>query len=110
MHGRFPRVDYRTMALALLPALLLAGCGGGLRGTFEDEMGFTTLTFEAGGKVVQSSPMSGAEVELAYEVDGDRIRILQPEAGTDVALVLTRVDEDTLTGPMGFRYERRKQP
>lgn len=41
MHGRFPRVDYRTMALALLPA---------------------------------------------------------------------RVDEDTLTGPMGFRYERRKQP
>lgn len=89
-------------------ACLLVACGGGLKGTFEDEMGFSTLTFHGGGKVVQSSAMSGAEVELAYEVDGDRIRILQPEAGTGIALVLTRVDKDTLTGPMGFRYERRK--
>ena len=106
MDRRFPRLNGWKVALAMLPALLLAGCGGGLSGTFEDEMGYSTLTFHGGGRVVQSSPMSGVEVELAYEVDGARIRIIQPEAG--MALVLTRVDKDTLTAPMGFRYERRK--
>ncbi|HRP71878.1 MAG TPA: hypothetical protein PK743_04470 [Luteimonas sp.] len=96
------------MPAVLVLALLLAGCGGGLDGTFEDEMGMSTLTFQGGGKVMQSSPMTSMEVRMAYEVDGDKIRITHPEMGSSAALVLTRIDEDTLAGPMGFRYERKK--
>ncbi|MCD9029841.1 hypothetical protein LDO26_16745 [Luteimonas sp. BDR2-5] len=88
--------------------LLLAACGDDLKGTFEDEMGLTSLTFHGDGKVVQSSPLAAVEAEMRYEVDGDRIRLTNPEAGTHAALVLTRIDDDTLSGPMGFRYRRKK--
>lgn len=94
-----------TMAIALL-ALLPAACGSGPRGTFEDELGMSTLRFDSGGRVVLSSPVAGVERELTYEVDGDRIRV-RLSKDNDAALVLTRVDADTLSGPVGTRYRRR---
>ncbi len=97
----------RAWFTTVLLALLLAACGGGLKGTFEGEGGLTRLTFHGGGKVVQSSPMTSVEVEMEYEVDGDEVRISHPDAPIG-ALVLTRVDNDTLSGPMGYRYTRRK--
>ncbi|WP_202844335.1 hypothetical protein [Luteimonas saliphila] len=92
--------------LASILLLALAGCGGGLAGTFEDEMGLSAYTFERGGRVVQSTALAGVELELRYEVDGDRVRIMHPEAA-GAALVLTRIDDDTLSGPMGLRFVRK---
>jgi len=97
----------KVWVAAILAALLLAACGGGLKGTFEDEMGLTRLTFRGGGKAVQSTPMTGGEVPLRYEVDGNQIRLIHGEAG--MAMVLTRIDDDTLSGPMGIRFVRRKK-
>lgn len=94
-----------TIAVALL-ALSLAACGGGLQGTFEDEMGMSAYTFHANGRVVQSSPVAGVERELEYELDGDRIRV-RLSKDNDAALMLTRIDEDTLSGPLGIRFRRR---
>jgi hypothetical protein len=95
----------RTMVAALALSLL-AACGAGITGTWEDEMGLSRLTFQRGGKVVQSSMLAGVEMEMSYEVDGDTIRLRNPEAA-GTALVLTRLDQDTLYGPMGLRFRRR---
>ena len=92
---------------ALLLAALLAGCGGGLKGTFEDEMGMSTFTFHGGGRVVQASELARVEVEMHYEVDGDKVRISHPEAQGST-MVLTRIDDDTLSGPMGLRFKRKQ--
>lgn len=91
--------------LVLVLTMLLSGCGGGLSGSFEDEMGMGTLTFHGDGRVVQSSGLAGVEVEMRYEVDGDKVRLTHPQA-RGAALVLTRIDADTLSGPMGIRYRR----
>jgi hypothetical protein len=99
--------QWRRWCLGLFMALSLAACGGGIRGTFEDEMGMSTYTFHGGGRVVQASEIAGVEVEMRYEVDGDRIRITHPEA-QGAALVLTRIDGDTLSGPMGIKFRRTK--
>jgi len=94
-----------AMALAATLALGLAGCGSGLSGTFEDPHGLARLDFDGDGTVVQTSALGAIELRLAYEVDGDRIRIVRPGAG-DAALVLTRVDADTLAGPAGLQFHR----
>ena len=86
-------------------ALLLAACGAGVTGTYEDEMGLTQLRFERGGRVVQSADLAGVERQMQYEVDGDRIRIRHPDV-EGATLVLTRVDDQTLSGPMGVTYRR----
>jgi len=85
--------------------LLVAACGAGMAGTYEDEMGLTQLRFERGGTVVQSSDLAGVERQMQYEVDGDRIRIRHPDV-EGATLVLTRVDGETLSGPMGVTYRR----
>src|SRR3546814_8765606 len=92
----------KIMSPALL-ALLLAACGGGLSGTFEDEMGMSAYTFHGGGRVVQSSPLVGVEREMKYELDGDQVRVML-SGDNDATLVLMRVDDDTLSGPLGIRY------
>lgn len=95
----------RKPAMAATLALLLAGCGNGLSGTFEDQHGLARLAFDGDGTVVQTSALGAIELRLAYEVDGERVRIVRPEA-SDAALVLTRVDADTLAGPAGLRFHR----
>ena len=94
----------RGVLLAVL-MLLLAACGGGMQGTYEDAMGLSKLRFDRDGSVVQSAAMGGVEVRLRYEVDGDRVRLSHPDVD-GAALVLTRVDESTLSGPMGIVYKR----
>lgn len=94
----------RGVLLAVL-MLLLAACGGGMQGTYEDAMGLSKLRFDRDGSVVQSAALGGVEVRLRYEVDGDRVRLSHPDVD-GAALVLTRVDESTLSGPMGIVYKR----
>jgi len=92
-------------ATPVFVALLLSACGAGLTGTYEDEMGLTQLRFERGGTVVQSADLAGVERQMRYEVEGDRIRMRHPDV-EGATLVLTRVDGDTLSGPMGVTYRR----
>lgn len=96
----------RTAITASLLALLLAACGDGLKGSFEQEGG-VVLTFDGRGKVVQSMEVEGIKVEGTYEVDGDTVRLLNPALGT---MVLTRKGRDTLVGDDGFvgSFTRRK--
>ncbi|WP_155944532.1 hypothetical protein [Pseudoxanthomonas sp. Root630] len=96
-------MTWRAKGLLVGVALLLPGCGNGLAGTYEDSMGLTQLRFERGGVVVQSSDLGGVERQMRYEVDGDRIRIRHPDV-EGAALVLTRVDDKTLSGPMGVTF------
>jgi hypothetical protein len=86
-------------------ACALAACGDGMQGRYKDDYGMGALTFDGDGKVVQSSEMAGVEVEMEYEVDGDRIRLSNPQA-PGATLVLTRIDSETLSGPMGIKYRR----
>lgn len=93
----------RTLALVVAGAGLVA-CGGGMSGTYEDQMGMSRLTFESNGTVVQSVEMAGVEKEMRYEVDGEKIRI-RSDDGQGATLVLTRVDDQTLSGPMGITFK-----
>lgn len=94
----------RTGGLACL-VLLLAACGSGMHGTYEDAMGLSRLRFDRDGSVVQTAALGGVEVRLRYEVEDDRVRLSHPDID-GAALVLTRVDENTLSGPMGVTYRR----
>ena len=98
-------MTWRAKGLLVGVMLLLSACGGGLAGTYEDSMGLTQLRFERGGVVVQSSDLAGVERQMRYEMDGDRIRMRHPDV-EGAALVLTRVDKNTLSGPMGVTYRR----
>lgn len=96
-----------TAVTASLLALLLAGCGDGLKGSFEQADGLV-LTFDGRGKVVQSMEEAvGITVEGTYEIDGDTIRLVNPVLGT---MELTRKDRDTLVSDVGFgeRFIRTK--
>lgn len=96
------------LAAILVFALLLAACGDGMTGRFEGGVtGEQVLTFHGNGKATQEA--AGMEQQLEYEVDGDKIRLRNPDQpGTTV--VLTRKDDDTLTGgPMGLLEFKRKQ-
>ena len=88
---------------------LLSACGGdGMKGTYEGGvMGEQALTFHGNGKATQVA--GGMEVQLEYEVEGDKIRLRNPDQ-PNATLVLTRTDDDTLTGgPMGMLEFKRKR-
>lgn len=97
----------RRLAHGLAATLMcaLTACGDGMQGRYVDDYGMGALTFHGDGKVVQSSELAGVEVEMEYEVDGDKIRLSNPQAPGAV-LVLTRIDSETLSGPMGIKYRR----
>lgn len=88
--------------LVLVVALLLTACSRGLSGTYTDEVGFMSFTFERDGRVVQST--LGLEVEMRYQRDGDRI-VIENGMGD---FVFTRIDADTLEGPLGMRLRRQE--
>ena len=85
----------RRSTFAFLIVIALAGCGGGLSGTYADDMGAVTYEFQSNGKVLITSGF-GAAVELEYKKDGDKIRIGTPEG----AQVLTITEEGHID--MGF--------
>lgn len=88
--------------LALSSALMIAGCGPGLKGTYSDPMGAMQYTFESGGTVYVS--VMGMEQELKYEVDGQRVRIISPQGNQ----ILTLQDDGSLQGPLGLTLTKRK--
>lgn len=88
------------VALALVAGLL--ACSSGLVGTYEDPVGLTRYTFQANGKVMMRA--MGTEVELAYEKEGDKIKIGPPES----RVVLTLMEDGSLQGPLGVKLTRQQ--
>lgn len=89
-----------AIAPALVLGSLLAACGGGLSGKYEDALGTTRYEFTGDGRVYMS--VLGIESAGQYEVDGERILL----SGPNGSLVLSR-DGDELIGPMGLKLRRR---
>lgn len=83
-------------------ALLLAACGSGIKGTYEDEAGVSSYTFESGGKV--SMTVMGTETEAEYRVEDGKVKVGTP-MGT---VVMTIQDDGSLRGPMGMKLIKRK--
>lgn len=96
-----------TRMLALASLLALSACSDGMKGVYEGPA--FSLDFHGNGKVTQVSELVGAEVQLDYEIDGNKVRLRNPDQPGAV-LVLTRTDDDTLVGgPMGLMQFKRKQ-
>ncbi|MEJ2523774.1 MAG: hypothetical protein P8080_13045, partial [Gammaproteobacteria bacterium] len=81
--------------------LVLAGCGNGFSGEFQDEMGVTRYEFNDDGRVYMS--VMGIEAAGEYELDGKRVVVKGPN-GT---MVLNREGDD-LVGPMGLKLTRQE--
>lgn len=92
---------WRPLATLAL-AVALVACSSGLVGTYEDPVGLTRYTFQANGKVMMRA--MGTEVELAYEKEGDKIKIGPPES----RVVLTLMDDGSLQGPLGVKLTRQQ--
>jgi uncharacterized lipoprotein YehR (DUF1307 family) len=95
--------------LVIISALLmlsLLGCGSKLNGTYSwGNVGDpirSSYTFESGGKVIQET--MGMKIEMKYELNGKDIKIITPQA----TMILTLVDENTITGPMGIKFVKSK--
>lgn len=93
------KIIKRASILASLA--LLAACGSGINGTYADSTGIMELKFE-GDKVTQST--MGIQLEMKYEVDGDKIKVINPQ-GT---LVMTRQSDGSILGPLGIVLTKKK--
>lgn len=92
----------KKIALLTL-ALLITACSNGIRGTYEDAIGVTQYTFSSNDKVLFST--LGTEVELAYHLDGDKVKIQMDERTT---IVLTKQSDGSLKGPLGMTLSKTK--
>lgn len=82
------------VAAILLWGALLAGCGGGMSGTYSDSNGLMSIKFESSSAYV-TLPIGTTKV--SYEVDGDKIVLKNPQGD----LVLIRNKDGSLGGLMG---------
>ena len=79
--------------LGIVLAIALTACGGGgMNGTYSDDSGIVSYEFKGNGKVLVSS--MGQTVELQYEKDGDKIRVMA--AKNAPAQVITITDDGHL--------------
>jgi len=75
------------IAVLLVTTVAVGGCGGGgLEGTYSDDMGVVSYEFRSGGKVMITGPFGNA-VELNYEVDGDRVLVKASEGAAQVLTI-----------------------
>lgn len=96
--------------LLLCMVLLLSACGSEPDGTYAD-IGrniSTSWTFK-GGKVTQKMWMgtddSGAqEIEFPYELDGNKIKVTDPQSGVSVVLGTLQEDGSIKGSMMGGHY------
>ncbi len=92
--------------ILVIAVLLLSGCGSKIDGTYTDSSRTVTYTFKSNGTVLMST--MGTEVELKYEVDGDKIKIQTAPQGS-ASLVLTLLDDGSIQGPMGIKLTKEKK-
>lgn len=80
--------------------LTLAGCGSKLNGTYGNNM--ASYTFNSNGTVVQET--MGIKIEMKYELDGKNVKLITPQG----SMILTMLDENTIDGPMGMKFTKKK--
>ena len=87
----------RIRPLSLGAALLLAGCGGGVEGTYVggDDSLMKSMTFKSEGKV-DVVLINGVGGEGTFEVDGKVVRVSANGTTTE----FTIGDDDCLHGPL----------
>lgn len=83
-----------SLGAVLLSAALLAGCGGGMNGTYRTPHGLMSIKFDSGKAYVT---LPSGTIEAGYEVNGDKVILKNPQGN----LVLTREKNGSLDGPMG---------
>lgn len=87
-------------ALACAALLALAACGSKVSGTYSGAG--MQLEFKSGGKVIQH--VLGMEVEMKYEVEDNKVKLLSPGGN----LILTLQDDGSIQGPMGIKLVKQK--
>jgi len=87
---------------AIILVALLSACGSGLKGTYSDENGMFSYTFNSNGKVVVETMGMGTEQE--YKVEDGKVKIASPQ-GT---LVMNILDDGSIAGPMGMKLTKKK--
>lgn len=88
----------RKCLLIISVTLILTACSRSLDGTYSN--GMIDFKFESGGKAYMSSSfmgVRGAEMEVQYEVDGDKVKIIMPQGNQ----ILRLQKDGTLSGPGG---------
>jgi hypothetical protein len=91
----------KKIGLLVLSLLLLSACGSKLDGTTyqisNPIAGKISLKFESGGKVYMK--VMGAETEMKYEVDGNKVKLITPQGNQ----ILTLREDGSLEGmPIGI--------
>jgi hypothetical protein len=82
-------------AVLVIAVLLLSGCGGSqIDGTYCDRNRIGCFTFRSNGTVLMS--VAGMEVEMKYEVDGDKIQLMDRQGNRSV--VLTMMKDGSIEG------------
>lgn len=89
----------------LLAVLSLSSCGSKLNGTYADQSGMTSYTFKSNGKV--SISVMNTEIEMNYEVDGNKVKLIGPGGGG--SLVMTLLEDGSIQGPMGIKFTKQKK-
>jgi hypothetical protein len=94
------------LGILVIAVLLLSGCGSKIDGTYTDSSRTVTYTFKSNGTVLMS--VAGSEVEMKYEVEGDKIKILMaPQGGA--SLVMTMLKDGSIQGPIGMKLTKQKK-
>lgn len=87
----------------LSAALLLSACGSKVDGTYEDKAKMISYTF-SNGKMTKSQN-GKVELEVAYEIDGNNVKIITPQG----SLVMTLLEDGSIQGPMGIKLTKQKK-
>lgn len=92
--------------LIVAMATLLAACSQGLSGTWNDDVGTLSYTFDSDGKVTVE--MLGKSQQTRYTRDGNMLKVAVP--GTEAESVDFIINEDgSLQGPMGVRLHKQEK-
>jgi len=93
-------LNLNWLVLVVVAGVILAGCGGGLSGTYKAKgglgEGFLSLEFKSGNQVFAN--VMGNTVEGTYKIEGDKVIVYVN--GKNMAFTLAK-DGSLADGPMG---------
>jgi hypothetical protein len=90
------------IAVLVIAALLLSGCGSKIDGTYCDNSRLACYTFRSNGTVLISA--GGSEIEMKYEVDDDKIKLVDRQG--NVHLVMTMLKDGSIQGMIGMKLTK----
>lgn len=92
------KLNHSGAAITLLfPAWGLTGCRSSMAGRYEDS-GHHYVDFHRGGKAFTNIGAGGGEVQITYDVDGDRVTLHQIDGNPTLRV---HPDRSLCCGPSG---------